>query len=412
MFRPLGVSIGLRYGFSRRSFIAQVSSLAIFGLALSTAVLLVVVSVVNGFERELQTRLFGIMPHVTLRARIKQTKDAAQVDILAELPGVIGVASYLQGPVLLANNSKVQGALLTGIDPPEYAAVSRLQDYLGPDAAGVLERLAATRFGLLLGKGLAEQLGVVEGGQVTVVLPEGSVSPLGMHPRQRRFEVVGLIDTASEIDQSAAYTYIASAQKMFRAANDIHGYQLRLDDLFAAEVTGRAANVALGTGYFSTSWMRTHGSLYRAIGLQKLTMFVLLSFLVGVAAFNLVSTLVMVVNERRADVAVLRTLGTSTSVVMVAFITLGLVIGLLGVVLGVLVGVGLGLLLESGFEWLSKTFELNLLGEYFVNYLPVDTRLSDVLVISAIALILCFLSALYPAWRAAQLLPTRILKYE
>ncbi len=409
MFRPLGVNIGLRYGFSHRSFIAQVSSLAIFGLALSTAVLIVVLSVVNGFERELQTRLFGIMPHVTLRARTQQAEDPAALATLAALPGVSGVASYLQGPVLLANIKDVHGALLTGIDPQSYIAVSRLADYV---EEGSLERLATTPFGLLLGKGLARKLGVNAGDQVTVVLPEGSVSPLGVHPRQRRFEVVGLINTSSEIDNSAAYTYLASAQKMFRAADNVHGYQLRLSDLFAAEQVGRAANVALGTGYFASSWMRTHGSLYRAIGLQKLTMFVLLSFLVGVAAFNLVSTLVMVVNERRADIAVLRTLGTSTSVVMIAFITLGLVIGLLGILLGVLAGVGLGALLEHGFAWLSSRFQLNLLSQYFVNYLPVDTRASDIVIVSVTALVLCLFSAIYPAWRAARLLPTRILKYE
>jgi len=410
MFRPLGVNIGLRYGFSHRSFIAQVSSLAIFGLALSTAVLILVLSVVNGFERELKDRLFGIMPHVTLRARVRQVEDASQLATLRELPGVAGAASFLQGPVLLANNSNVRGALLTGIDPESYRDVSRLHEHLVEP--GAMSRLSESRFGLLLGKGLAGELGVETGGQVTVVLPEGSVSPLGVHPRQRRFEVVGLIDTESEIDNSAAFSYISSAQKMFRAANDIHGYQLRLHELFAAEDIGRAANIALGTGYFSTSWMRTHGSLYQAIGLQKLTMFVLLSFLVGVAAFNLVSTLVMVVNERRADVAVLRTLGSGTSVVMVAFITLGLVIGLLGVVIGVSAGIALGALLEHGFAWLSETFELDLLSQYFVNYLPVDTRASDVLKVSAIALFMCFLSAIYPAWRAAQLLPTRILKYE
>ncbi len=408
MFRPLGVNIGLRYGFSQRSFIAQVSSLAIFGLALSTAVLILVLSVVNGFERELQERVFGIMPHVTLRARVQQTEDASQLATLRNLPGVAGAASFLQGPVLLANNTSVRGALLTGIDPESYRAVSRLHEHVEPP----IERLSKSRFGLLLGKGLAGELGVELGGQVTVVLPEGSVSPLGVHPRQRRFEVIGLIDTDSEIDNSAAFTYIRSAQKMFRAADDIHGYQLRLHELFDAEELGRTANIALGRGYFSTSWMRTHGTLYQAIGLQKLTMFVLLSFLVGVAAFNLVSTLVMVVNERRADVAVLRTLGTNTSVVMVAFITLGLVIGLLGVVLGVIAGVALGALLESGFKWLTETFDLNLLSQYFVNYLPVDTRLSDILMVSAIALLLCFLSAIYPAWRAARLLPTRILKYE
>ena len=409
MFRPLGVNIGLRYGFSHRSFIAQVSSLAIFGLALSTAVLIIVLSVVNGFERELQARLFGIMPHVTLRARVQQSEDESQLATLRNLPGVAGAASFLQGPVLLANNTNVRGALLTGIDPEGYADVSQLHDFVEP---GDMKRLAESRFGLLLGKGLAAELGVAVGGQVTVVLPEGSVSPLGVHPRQRRFEVIGLINSSSEFDNSAAFTYTRSAQKMFRAANDIHGYQLRLHELFAAEEVGRAANIALGTGYFSTSWIRTHGTLYQAIELQKLTMFVLLSFLVAVAAFNLVSTLVMVVNERRADVAVLRTLGTSTSVVMIAFITLGLVIGLLGVLLGVIAGVALGALLETGFKCLTETFELNLLSQYFVNYLPVDTRASDVVIVSAIALFLCFLSAIYPAWRASRLLPTRILKYE
>ncbi len=410
MFRPLGVNIGLRYGFSRRSFIAHVSGLAIFGLALSTAVLIVVLSVVNGFERELHARVFGILPHVTLRARSQTVEQPEQIAALRGLPGVLGVASFLQGPVLLAQGESVQGALLTGITPETYSAVSDLRRY--EVEPGTFERLAKTPYGLVLGIGLAEKLGVSTNDRVAVVLPEGSVSPLGLHPRQRRFEVVGLIDTSSELDQTSAYTFTRSAQKLFRAADTIHGYQLRLKDLFAAERTGRAANAALGTGFFSTSWMRTHGSLYRAIGLQKLTMFVLLSFLVGVAAFNLVSTLVMVVNERRADIAVLRTLGTSTSVVMVAFITLGLVIGLLGVVLGVLAGVGLGMLLEDGFRWLSETLELNLLSQYFVNYLPVDTRLSDVLWVSSIALLLCFLSALYPAWRAARLLPTRILKYE
>ena len=409
MFRPLGVNIGLRYGFSQRSFIAQVSSLAIFGLALSTAVLIIVLSVVNGFERELQTRLFGIMPHVTLRARSVQEEDAAQLEILRALPGVEGAASYLQGPVLLANNTNVRGALLTGIDPQGYGEVSALERFVDSCA---LDTLKSSRFGILLGKGLARELNVQAGGQVTVVLPEGTVSPLGVHPRQRRFDVVGLVNTESEIDNSAAYTYIKSAQKMFRSANNIHGYQLRLSELFAAQQIGRAANIALGAGYFSTSWMRTHGSLYQAIGLQKLTMFVLLSFLVAVAAFNLVSTLVMVVNERRADVAVLRTLGTSTPVVMVAFITLGLVIGFLGVALGVISGIALSALLEGAVAWISETFELNLLSQYFVNYLPVDTRTSDVLVVAGTALLLCFLSALYPAWRAAQLLPTRILKYE
>ena len=409
VFRPLGINIGIRYAFSKRSFIAYVSSLAIFGLALSTAVLLVVLSVVNGFERELQNRILGILPHVTLRAREHTPFAEADRQALMDTPGVVGAAPYLRGPALLSNNDEVRGALLSGIDPATYTTVSALSQHVTP---GALDKLALGGFDLVLGSGLAEQLSIELGDELTLVMPQGTVSPLGLHPRQRRFAVVGILHSASEIDQSAAFTGLAAAGRMFATGTGIHGYQLRLADLFSADLVARAALAATDRRFHATTWIQTHGNLYRAIGLQKTTMFVLLSFLVGVAAFNLISTLVMVVNERLSDIAVLRTLGTSTGLIVLSFVTLGLVIGLIGVVLGILGGVGLGLLLEPGMRYLSETLGWNLLGQYFVNYLPVETRLDDITTVAITALALCLISALYPAWRAARLLPTRILKYE
>lgn len=410
VFRPLGINIGIRYAFSKRSFIAYVSSLSIIGLALSTAVLLVVLSVVNGFERELQNRILGILPHVSLRARAHESMSEDDLSALLALEGVEGAAPYLRGPALLSNGQEVRGSLMAGIDPTSYRQVSGLAKYVTPAAA--LDALSQGGFELVLGSALAEQLAVSVGDELTVVMPQGTVSPLGVHPRQRRFKVLGILHSASEIDQTAVFTSLLAAQRMFSTGSGIHGYQLRLDDLFTAETAAREAATALGGRFYASTWIRTHGNLYRAIGLQKTTMFVLLSFLVGVAAFNLVSTLVMVVNERLSDIAVLRTLGTSTGLIILSFVTLGLVIGFIGVVLGIVGGVGLGVALEHGMRYVSDELGWNLLSQYFVNYLPVETRWDDIATVAVTALVLCFFSALYPAWRASRLLPTRILKYE
>lgn len=410
VFRPLGINIGIRYAFSKRSFIAYVSSLAIVGLALSTAVLLVVLSVVNGFERELQNRILGILPHVSLRARAHEPLSEVDLSVLQNLPGVAGAAPYLRGAALLSNGQEVRGSLLAGIDPTSYSQVSALAKHIEPREA--MDTLAQGRFELVLGSGLAQQLAVEVGDELTVVMPQGTVSPLGVHPRQRRFKVLGILHSKSEIDQTAVFTGMLAAQRMFSTGDGIHGYQLRLDDLFSADFVAREAATVLQGRFYASTWIRTHGNLYRAIGLQKTTMFILLSFLVGVAAFNLVSTLVMVVNERLSDIAVLRTLGTSTGLIILSFVTLGLVIGFIGVALGIVGGVGLGVLLEQGMRYLSEELGWNLLGQYFVNYLPVEIRGSDIAIVAFTALVLCLLSALYPAWRAARLLPTRILKYE
>ncbi|MEM7220510.1 MAG: lipoprotein-releasing ABC transporter permease subunit [Pseudomonadota bacterium] len=409
MLRPLGFAIGLRYGLARRSFVAQVSALSVFGLALSTGVLLLVLSVINGFERELTQRILGIVPHLNVRARIPVAERAEDRAALESIAGVRGAASIVQGAVLIATAGEVRSVALNGIRGSEYAGLSRLDEFLSP---GALERLQQTPFGLILGAALAREIGVEPGGRVTLIVPEGTVSPFGLHPRQRRFEVVGILDSASELDRGNAYTDIESAARLFRLGGAIHGYQLWLDDLFAAESTGRAAQAAVGTEFFASSWMRTHGTLYQAIGLQKVTMFVLLSLLVAVAAFNLVSTLVMVVNQRRADVAVLRTLGSSSGVVMLAFLTLGLVIGLLGVALGIALGIGLGALLRDGVQVLDSLLHLELLNQYFVTELPVELRLADIWLVGGTALAMCLVAALYPAWRAARLLPTAVLKYE
>ena len=239
------------------------------------------------------------------------------------------------------------------------------------------------------------------------------MTPAGLLPRQKRFTLRGILQSRSEIDSRAAYIHISDAQKIFRLGGRIHGYQVKLRDLFAASVVASRGVSALGAErVIARSWMVTHGNLYRAIGMQKATMFVLLSFLVAVAAFNLVSTLVMIVDQRSGDVAILRTLGSNTATLVWAFVMLGIVLGGLGIFLGVLVGVLIASGLPDLYQWVTDMFSLDLLNQYFVSYLPVEIRNNDIVGIVLTALVLCLLSTLYPAWRAAGLRPSEVLAHE
>jgi lipoprotein-releasing system permease protein len=271
----------------------------------------------------------------------------------------------------------------------------------------------AGEYQVILGAGVADHLGVGVGASVTLVLPAATVTPAGIFPRQKRFLVSAILRSQSEVDARAAYVHIEDAQKLFRLGGLIHGYQLRLADLFAADQAASAALARLGRDrVIARSWMRTHGNLYRAIGVQKSTMFVLLSFLVAVAAFNLVSTLVMVVNQRSGDIAILRTLGSGSATIVGSFVLLGVLLG--GV--GILLGAGFGTLLAEGlpvlYSTVTQAFQLDLMNQYFVSYLPVEVRPGDLTGIVATALGLCVLSTFYPAWRAATVSPSQVLAHE
>lgn len=402
------LALGGRYAFSRRSTLSFISLVAVSGLALSVGVLVVVVSVINGFERELEDRVLGVLPHVTVYGRSPLLPEGTDAETLAEIPEVTGVAPIVQGSGLAAVSNQVAGVLLTGIDPASYGAVSDYERHLS--AGAVLE---PGRYQVLLGAGVAQQLGVGVGDPVTLVLPAATVTPAGLFPRQKRFRVSGLLRSESEIDARAAYLHIDDARRLFRLGGRVHGYQLRVDDLFKADQVSASALARLGRDRVRTSsWMRTHGNLYRAIGVQKSTMFVLLSFLVAVAAFNLVSTLVMVVNQRSGDVAILRTLGSGTSTIVGAFVILGVLLGSAGILLGAALGAGVANALPGFYAWVSGTLELDLMNQYFVSYLPVQVRLGDLTGILVTSMGLCVLSTFYPAWRAATLAPSQVLAHE
>lgn len=405
--------MGLRYLLSRRSFVAFISAVAIGGLALSVAVLIVVLSVINGFERELAQRVFSILPHSVLYQR---NPGALKEDDLARTeatPGVVGAAAFVQGAALAANGDEVAGILLTGIDPDYYDRVSKLSSFLETSTGEQAGGLEAGDFSLWLGARVAQQLNIGLGDKVVVILPDASVTPVGVFPRQKRFTVSALLRSNSELDSRGAYINLSDAQKLFRLPGGVHGIHLATNDLFAAEDIGENVLSELGFDRFlQRSWMRSHGNLYRAIALQRSTMFVLLSLLVGLAAFNLVSTLVMVVNERRSDISVLRSMGSNGATVVGVFLVLGLAIGAVGIGLGVAFGVLLALLLEHGYAALTGALGLDLMSQYFVNYLPVEIRPGDLLEVSLVAFGLCLLSAVYPAWSASRLQPSTVLRYE
>jgi lipoprotein-releasing system permease protein len=410
VFYPLAVNIGLRYANSRRSFISFISIVAIAGLVLSVAVLVLVTSVMNGFERELKNRVMGVVPHLTVRglAPLEAWRDDAAT--LAKVPGVVGVAPFIDGTGLLVAKGRSAGVTFTGIDPVREPAVSDLGKYLG---AGTLEQLVDGSFGVILGKGVAAHLGVAVGDAVTAVLPDASVSLVGLIPRQKKIRVVGIVDTQSELDLRSAYLSLGDAARLFRLGERVDGLNVRLADLFSASLVGSDAVAALGSDkVYAITWMRMHGNLYRAIEFQRAMMFLLLSLLVGVAAFNLVSALVMVVNQRRGDVAVLRTLGASTGTIVTSFLVLGGIIGLAGVGLGLLLGTGAALIVQDGYRWLEHTLGLHLMSQYFISYLPAQVRASDLLTVAGVALLLSLGSTLYPAYRAARLQPAEVLKHE
>jgi len=408
MRRAVALDVGLRYAFSRRSSISFISIIAVAGLALSVAVLVIVVSVINGMERELRDRVFGMLPHLTLYGREPVMSSAQEAADLESLEGVVGVAPFVQQAGLAAVSDKVTGVLITGIDAG-YDAVSDVFEFI-VDGSGALE---PGEFQVLLGAGVARALDVSVGEKVSLVLPSATVTPAGLFPRQKRFVVIGIVHSRSEIDARAVYVHEADARRLFRLGNRVQGYQLRVADLFAVNEIARAAVSLVGSDrVFPRTWIRTHGNLHHAIGVQKTTMFVLLSFLIAVAAFNLVSTLVMVVDQRRGDVAILRTLGSDSGTVVWAFVLLGTGLGVVGIGTGLITGGLIAAALPDFYSWVSSTFSLELMSQYFVSYLPVEIRLADLGGIAATAIALCVVSTLYPAWRAVRLQPSEVLAHE
>ena len=413
MFKPLSLFVGLRYTRAKRRnhFISFISLTSVLGLTLGVAVLITVLSVMNGFDHELRTRILGMVPQATINSYEPFTNwHRLADDIRQKHPDVVAVAPFNQLQGMLTANGQVSGAMISGIEPAEEVKVSIVQDHM---TAGNLAMLKPGEFGIVLGAGLAENLGVVPGDKVTLVLPEASVSPAGVIPRFKRFTVVGVFKVGAEIDSAIAYVNIGDAARLLSIGDDkVQGVRLKLNDLFSAPELTWSLLQDLPAAFYATNWTQTQGNLFSAIKMEKAMMTLLLLLIVAVAAFNIVSSLVMVVTDKKADIAILRTLGASPNTIMKIFMVQGTIVGLVGTVSGTALGVLLALTISDIANFIEKVFHVNLFEAYFVNYLPSELQLGDVVMVVMVAFGMSFFATIYPARKAATVQPAEALRYE
>ncbi|NLO80099.1 MAG: lipoprotein-releasing ABC transporter permease subunit [Xanthomonadaceae bacterium] len=414
MFKPLELYIGLRYTRAKRRnhFVSFISLTSMLGIALGVTTLITVLSVMNGFEQQLRERILGMVSHATIHGVGDKPEEWQELVRLAEAnPRVLGAAPYIQGEVMLTNAGRVGGSLIRGIVPGYEERVADIADKM---IAGDLDSLQPGRFGIVLGRDLALLLQVDVGDLVTMVAPEATISVAGVLPRVKRFTVTGIFQSGMyEYDRAVAFVNMDDAAKVFRQPG-ITGIRLKFDDLMAAPWLARQVAAAL-PGYYSVrDWTVQHYNFFRAVRTEKTVMFVILTLIVAVAAFNIVSTLVMVVTDKQADIAILRTLGISPGSIMGIFMVQGAIIGIIGTALGVACGIALALNVETIVPFIERMAGVQFLpGDvYPISDMPSDLRSQDVVRVAGIALLLSLLATLYPAWRASRTAPAEALRYE
>ena len=406
--------IGLRYTRAKRRnhFISFISLTSMLGMMLGVAVLILVLSVMNGFDRELRERILGMVPHLAIKNYQDFTHWPEVADQLSQRSEVIGVAPFVNGQGMLIHDGYNRGALVAGILPEYENQVSIVGQHLEEDVT--LDALQPGEYGILLGDLLARFLRVGTGDKVTLLIPEASITPAGVFPRLKRFTVLGTFKVGAELDGNLAYVHLNDMQTLMRMGDNIEGLRLELNDLFQASQLTQTLVNELGYPYRGTNWTQTQGNLFQAIQMEKRMIGLLLMIIVAVAAFNIVSTLVMVVTDKQADIAILRTLGASPGTIMQIFMVQGLTIGVIGTLVGVVLGVVLALNVSDLVLWLEGLLGIQFLDAnvYFISYLPSELRWEDVRFITLAALLLSLLSTLYPAWRASKIQPAEALRYD
>jgi lipoprotein-releasing system permease protein len=407
--------IGGRYvrSRSRNSFVSLISAISMLGIAIAVLVLIVVMSVVNGFERELQDRLLAMTAHASIESTedALRTYEALRVTAL-ENPRVRAAAPYINGQALLMAGKQLSGAELRGVEPVLEDEVSGIGEVM---QHGDLAELEAGRFNIVLGVELAEELGVGVGDKVTITLAQGIVTPAGVIPRTKRFTVSGIYRVGMyEFDRRLAFINLGDAQRLYRKRDAVSGVRLAVTEIYAAPEIVREVARAHGELVLVSDWTRVHVNFFRSIQITKSILFVILLMVVAVAAFNIVSTLVMVVKDKQADIAILRTVGAKPSSILKIFITQGTIVGVAGTLAGVLFGILVALNLEAIVGFFESVFGIKFLAAdvYFISDLPSELQSGDVVRIAAIALALALVSTLYPAWVASRTAPAEALRYD
>ena len=415
---PYELQLGWRYtragrATRRNGFISFISGVSMLGIALGVAALIIVLSVMNGFQKEVRDRMLSVVSHIEIFSRDGQALqdiDAIMADARKN-PEVIGAAPFINTQALIARGEDMKGAIVRGIDP---ALDPEVTDTGGIAKDGPFDKLVPGEFGIVLGIELARSMFVQPGDQVTLVAPGGQVTPAGVVPRLKQFTVVGVFDSGHyEYDSALAMVHEKDAAKVFRLEGPT-GIRLKLKDLHEAREVADQLAVTLPGQFLIRDWTRQNKTWFAAVQVEKRMMFIILTLIVAVAAFNLVSTLVMTVTDKRADIAILRTLGSSPRSIMAIFVVQGAMVGVIGTVGGLLLGLGIAYNIDVIVPFLEQLFHASFLPKdiYLISKMPSDPQQSDIMPIAIISLILAFLATLYPSWRASRVNPAEALRYE
>ena len=413
--RPYELFIALRYTRTKRRnhFISFISLISMLGMALGVCALIVVLSVMNGFQKEIRTRILGIAPHLQVNAESNDLVDwQPTLQVIKSHPQVVAAAPFINGQGMISFDQNVQGVMVRGILPQDE---KRVIDISNKTKFGSLNDLQANGFGIALGSDLARSLGAHVGDKVLLISPQGQVTPAGMMPRLKQFHVAAIFEIGmAPYDNALALIHLSDAQRLYRMDETVSGISARLHDLDLAPQVSAEIGRSLPRNTYVSDWTRQHANYFRAVQIEKKMMFIILSLIVAVAAFNIVSTMVMAVTDKRADIAILRTLGATPASIMRIFIVQGVIIGLVGSVLGVVGGILLTLNIDTVVPFIEKLVGMHFLSKevYFITELPSDLQCNDVLIVAGFSFLISLLATIYPSWRASKVQPAEALRYE